>query len=930
MIKFKRGCYLYLIAILLAEAFWAGTAAAATGPNVLINAGFERSSVTGFFGWTNTSVDGAVAEPDSTVFRSGAKSVKFTTIANGKAELSSSKIPVSQGETVSFHIWYKTALTTSGSEYLFVRGINSAGVESELKRVFEDVQPAEWKELGFSGLVIPAGIAQIYLRFMTARSCVGSIWIDDCELQFEGEPDTIPSSPAAFQAERRSETSAGLSWSAPGGTPPVGGYRIYRAEGYAVSPDPASALADVAASASDYVDSSIEAGRFYSYLVTARGNLRAESLPSNIRTISDEVRYSENLIKNGDFQLTANDKYGVFAKDWTRDVGGVNCSLDDSIGHSEAPALKLEGNTQTREIVTQAIAVKPNTKYFLSVMVRGSGLSKNAEVAIIEGAVATTFFKKSGTFGWEKSTAEYTTGAETQEVKFRALLPQHAEMTGTFWIDDVTMFESAVGVLPLAPENLTARRINHSEQVELSWEESVPVSENSWIAAYRIYRGQAGHEAALCGTTAGDGLTWMDPAADHDKQYYYYVLAVDNTNTASPPSVQAEVSSMSSITATVKGQVSAAETGLSGASVSLTGREAVTTDANGVFTLDKLIAGEYTLTISCKGFLTKTEGPVTLESEEAKSLPDIVLQRDEAPPQMPANLVVTPGVGYLDLGWEVTDGTGKEPDGFYIYRGAELNGLGFGEPLAKLAARSYRDVTAVFGQQYYYAVAAYVEGYNNAEFITELLYSEGSYAAGIPMQPIPIGPSLQTPVLEDEAAVFSWQTIEDDEVDHYLLELSSAEDFSGAGSFTTAAPEHHHTELLQNGTWYWRVRAAYKSGVMGPWSETTEFQCLKNDDLNIAYVYIQPRIFSPGSGEMTISYVVHEPSLVEIKIYTLAGDLMRELLKEERPAGTGKVLWNGTDRAGKQFPNGMYVVSIAVKPSGKVGSRTLERIAIFK
>ena len=82
MIKSHNRCCLYLFVFFLAEAL----CLAATGPNVLIDSGFERSGATEFFGWTNTSVDGAVAEPDSTVFRSGAKSAKFMMIAGSKAE----------------------------------------------------------------------------------------------------------------------------------------------------------------------------------------------------------------------------------------------------------------------------------------------------------------------------------------------------------------------------------------------------------------------------------------------------------------------------------------------------------------------------------------------------------------------------------------------------------------------------------------------------------------------------------------------------------------------------------------------------------------------------------------------------------------------------------------------------------------------------
>jgi flagellar hook assembly protein FlgD len=43
-----------------------------------------------------------------------------------------------------------------------------------------------------------------------------------------------------------------------------------------------------------------------------------------------------------------------------------------------------------------------------------------------------------------------------------------------------------------------------------------------------------------------------------------------------------------------------------------------------------------------------------------------------------------------------------------------------------------------------------------------------------------------------------------------------------------------------------------------------------------------------------------------LRIYDVAGRLVRNLVDETSPAGTGQVLWDGRDRTGKPAPGGLY------------------------
>jgi len=79
---------------------------------------------------------------------------------------------------------------------------------------------------------------------------------------------------------------------------------------------------------------------------------------------------------------------------------------------------------------------------------------------------------------------------------------------------------------------------------------------------------------------------------------------------------------------------------------------------------------------------------------------------------------------------------------------------------------------------------------------------------------------------------------------------------------------------------------------------------------------------NPFNPETTIDYAVRESGDVAIRIYNVAGKLVRTLLEEERAAGDeGKVVWDGRDGTGQPCPSGVYFYRI--ETPGWVGARKL-------
>lgn len=94
-----------------------------------------------------------------------------------------------------------------------------------------------------------------------------------------------------------------------------------------------------------------------------------------------------------------------------------------------------------------------------------------------------------------------------------------------------------------------------------------------------------------------------------------------------------------------------------------------------------------------------------------------------------------------------------------------------------------------------------------------------------------------------------------------------------------------------------------------------EDDTIKPRDFAILDVHCQPRIFSPratGYAEtVTISFTLTGDSKISIKIYNLAGRLVRNLVQNKSMrVGNNPVEWDGRDYNGEICPSDLYIVTI--------------------
>ncbi|NBC17325.1 MAG: T9SS type A sorting domain-containing protein [Bacteroidetes bacterium] len=69
---------------------------------------------------------------------------------------------------------------------------------------------------------------------------------------------------------------------------------------------------------------------------------------------------------------------------------------------------------------------------------------------------------------------------------------------------------------------------------------------------------------------------------------------------------------------------------------------------------------------------------------------------------------------------------------------------------------------------------------------------------------------------------------------------------------------------------------------------------------------------NPFTTSTTIPYTVERPGPVTVRIYDLLGRTVRTLVQADRPAGTHRITWDGTDDTGRPVAAGPYLCRLRV------------------
>ena len=163
----------------------------------------------------------------------------------------------------------------------------------------------------------------------------------------------------------------------------------------------------------------------------------------------------ESLLFNGDFSakpLATNRHWGkTEGSKWLEGWIGVSAEsskLDDKVFVSAPYSMKLISTNPKKGAETRywsIKALKPNTKYRLSCMLKTENIQGKGGVTLNLVDTANRWFPKKniqGTNDWTKIEIEYTTAPGTNQGKLPCTLGlKIVAATGTAWFDDVKLVE---------------------------------------------------------------------------------------------------------------------------------------------------------------------------------------------------------------------------------------------------------------------------------------------------------------------------------------------------------------------------------------------------------------------------------------------------------------------------------------------------------
>ncbi len=113
-------------------------------------------------------------------------------------------------------------------------------------------------------------------------------------------------------------------------------------------------------------------------------------------------------------------------------------------------------------------------------------------------------------------------------------------------------------------------------------------------------------------------------------------------------------------------------------------------------------------------------------------------------------------------------------------------------------------------------------------------------------------------------------------------------------------------------------------------TETTYFNVVSSDELAIRDVYNYP---NPFASNTTFTFQKNLTNAVDlqIKVYTIAGRLIRNIEKFNVEGNFVKINWDGRDEDGNQIANGTYLYKLIVKTvDGSFNKSVLGKLAVIK
>ncbi len=272
-------------------------------------------------------------------------------------------------------------------------------------------------------------------------------------------------------------------------------------------------------------------------------------------------------------------------------------------------------------------------------------------------------------------------------------------------------------------------------------------------------------------------------------------------------------------------------------------------------------------------------------------------------------------VGIIVLEWEPPTINPENVAKYNIYR-SSTEFVVRNQPVATVNAAQliYYDVFQLkdFGCTFYYIIESVDTAGDKSEEASNMLWAT-VVAPLVPELNRPADGSLVT----EFPLILSWQTVIDDDLIGYLVQLSKTSDFSQQTQIQSRVDALNNTykiSYLNEGTWYWRVKALFDRNVESAWSNTSILLVEGSYQLT-PFLLITPRVLT--QGEVKLSYYLDTEAKIIVRLFNLRGQLVKIVDSGNKAPGLCEFIWDGRDTNGAVLRNGLYLVQMKIEASEK-------------
>jgi len=188
----------------------------------------------------------------------------------------------------------------------------------------------------------------------------------------------------------------------------------------------------------------------------------------------------------------------------------------------------------------------------------------------------------------------------------------------------------------------------------------------------------------------------------------------------------------------------------------------------------------------------------------------------------------------------------------------------------------------------------------------------------------PSSPTNFYAVVNNSQIELSWNHIQSNDLDHYIIERSMEESFVSFEEFETTQNFYNDNELNTLQTYFYRVLAVDHAGNLSDYTETIEVTSLLNDfDQIPSKVTLHNNFPNPFNPKTSFTYDLPQSGLVKINISNLSGSHVKTLINGNKDVGKHTIEWDSKDDQGNTVPAGIYFYTLTTNNYTKTNKMIL-------